>query len=82
MWGLSKANGRAVHPDLETMWDWPHTITTACALRQKYDSFLELPEMPPVEWWDYPDYIDRHVEKLYPSSKKSHYEVPLDDVDD
>lgn len=82
MFGLSKLQGRPIHPDLPHVFDWPHTIVTVCALRQKYDSFLELTEVPPEEWWDHADYIEKHIEKLYPGSKKkTHLDIQLADVD-
>jgi len=82
MWGLTKLHGRPIHPELQDMYDWPHTITAICAIRQKYDGFQELPEVPPVEHWDFPAIIDRHIEKIYPSSRKKNYEVDVTDVDD
>jgi hypothetical protein len=83
VWGFAKLTGRPIHPSLKEVYDWPHTITTVCALRQKYDGFLELSEPPPIEWWDFPRYIQLHLEKLYPNmkEKKQHLEIDLDDVE-
>lgn len=72
MWSLVKNTGNAIHKGLPVnIWEWPNTVTFAIALRQKYDSFLELPEVPPEEHWDFPDLITRHIEKIYPHMKKS-----------
>lgn len=52
-------------------------------LRMRYDSYQELPEMPPEEWWDYPQYINAHIEKLYPSIKKNNsVEVEVEEIED
>jgi AMMECR1 domain-containing protein len=48
----------------------------------RYDSYLELPEVPPEEWWDFPDLIRRHIEKVYPHTKSSSSaEIAVDDVE-
>lgn len=83
MFGLSKLQGRPIHPDLPHMHDWPHTISTVCALRQKYDSFQELLEVPPEEIWDFSFEIDKWIERLYPNSKKrTSLDIPVAEVDD
>lgn len=69
MWAIAKDTGTALHSSLKNVVDFPHTITSAIALRRRYDSFYELPEIPPEEWWDFPHLIRRHIDKLYPSSK-------------
>lgn len=68
---------------LGEIWDWPNTITYLIALRMKYDSFLELPEVPPEEHWDYPVYIKRHIEKIYPHTKtnKTSMEVDMEEIE-
>jgi hypothetical protein len=47
----------------------------------KYDSFLELSEVPPEEHWDFPHLIRQHIERLYPGMKKSSAEISTDDVE-
>ena len=71
MWRLTKNTSRPFHPDLADTWDWPNTVTFFVGLRMKYDSFLELSEVPPEEHWDFPHLIDKHIEKLYPHIKKA-----------
>jgi len=61
----------------------PNTISMLIKLRMRYDSYQELPEMPPEEWWDYPQYINAHIEKLYPSIKKNNsVEVEVEEIED
>jgi hypothetical protein len=81
LWSIVKTSGRPLHTSLTNVWDWPNTITTLIALRQRYDSFSELSEMPPEEWWDYPHLIRQHIEKLYPGLNKSSAEFSTDDVE-
>lgn len=82
MWAIAKATGRPLHPELgNDVWDWPHTITQVVALRQRYDSLQEMAEPPPEEWWDFPHLIRQHIEKLYPSSKKTAAEVDVTDIE-
>jgi len=51
------------------------------ALRQRYDSLMELSDVPPEEYWDYPALIRRHIENLYPGMNKSSADVSTDDVE-
>lgn len=81
MWGIVKNTGKPLHTDLIDIWDWPNTITYLVALRTKYDSFLELSEIPPEEYWDYPHKIRDWIERLYPGMKKSSAEFSTDDVE-
>ena len=82
LWGIIKKTGRSLHPDLEDVWNWPNTISYLIALRTKYDSFLELSEVPPEEHWDYPYLINRWIERLYPNSKnKSSAEVDISEIE-
>lgn len=81
MWNIAKSTGRPLHPSLGDMWEWPHTITYVVALRQRYDSYLELSEPIPEEWWDYPHKVRMHVEKLYPSKKKTSAEFELSELE-
>jgi len=88
MWNIAKTTGRPLHEDLLSVWDWPHTITYAVMLRQRYDSYLELIEPVPEEYWDYPQFVRAHVDKLYPSlsSNKSSTgttaTVDIEDIED
>lgn len=82
MWTVAELSGRPLHPDLIYPCDLPYSISNAIALYKKYQSFRELPEPMPEEWYDFPDYVDRHIEKIYPHTKKSSYEVNPEEVDD
>lgn len=82
MWNIAKRTGRPVHPMLETPWNVPYPIIHVISLRIKYDSYLELPEPVPEEYWDYPQYVRRHIEKLYPSKKQTTMEVSTTMVED
>lgn len=82
MWSIAELSGRPLTPELVYTYDLPHTLTAAIALYKKYQSFRELSEPVPEEWYDYPNMVERHMEKLYPSSKKSNYEIRVDEVDD
>lgn len=81
MWTIAKHTGRPLHPDLGDAWDWPHTITNVVALRQRYDSYQEMSEPPPEEWWDFPHLIRQHIDKLYPSHKKTTTDVEVTEVE-
>jgi hypothetical protein len=70
MWSIARSTGRPLHPDLVNMQEWPHTITTITALRQRYDSYAEFSEPLPQEHWDYPHLVRAHIDRMYPSSKK------------
>jgi hypothetical protein len=50
-------------------------------IRQRYDSYLELPESLPEEHWDFPYLVRRHIERVYPSSKKTQAEVDVSDIE-
>lgn len=76
-----KNTGRPLHADLVNVWDWPNTITYLIALRSKYDSFAELSEVPPEEYWDYPHLIRQHIEHLYPGMNKSSADVSVDEIE-
>jgi len=83
LWGIARNTGRPLWTDLEYASEWPHTLTHVVSLRQKYDSFLELSEPVPEEWWDIPHLVRRHIEKLYPSKKGSSVaEVNVSDIED
>jgi hypothetical protein len=63
------------------MQEWPHTVTTIVALRQRYDSFSEFSEPLPQEHWDYPHLVRAHIERMYPSaSKKTSHEVDFNSI--
>lgn len=82
LWSIVKNTSRPLHSDLTDIWDWPNTVTYLVALRQRYDSYLELSEVPPEEHWDFPRLIQLHIEKLYPSMKnKSSAEVDITDIE-
>ncbi len=83
MWSLAKNTGRHIHQTLPVnLWEWPNTVTLAIALRQKYDSFQELTEVPPEEHWDFPYLIKRWIERLYPHTKnKSGADIDIGDVE-
>jgi hypothetical protein len=49
------------------MQEWPHTITSIVALRQRYDTYAEFTEPLPQEHWDYPHLVRAHIERMYPS---------------
>jgi hypothetical protein len=83
LWSIVKTTGRPLHESLTEVWNWPNTITLFVALRQKYDSFMELSEVPPEEHWDYPRLIRQHIEKLYPGMRdKSTTDINLEEVED
>jgi len=49
----------------------------------RYDSYLEMIEVPPEEHWDFPRLIRQHVERIYPSVKnKTSADISVDDVED
>jgi hypothetical protein len=48
----------------------------------RYDSYQELIEVPPEEHWDFPKLIERHIERLYPSVKKTSADVSVDEVEE
>lgn len=81
MWNIAKSTGRPLHPSLPDVWEWPHTITYVVSLRQRYDSYLELSEPIPVEWWDYPGKVRMHIEKLYPSKKKTTHDIDFSSME-
>jgi hypothetical protein len=81
MWTIAKSSGRPLHPCLETPWNIPYTIAHVISLRIKYDSYLELPEPVPEEYWDYPHYVRSHIEKLYPHTKKTSLEIAPTEVE-
>jgi len=84
MWSIAKSTGRPLHSDFQDVYEWPHTLTYTVALRQRYDSYLELIEPLPEEFWDYPHLVRDHIERIYPSSKKgrSSAEVDAGDVEE
>lgn len=81
MWNIAKSTGRPLHPSLPDVWNWPYTITQAVHLRQRYDSYLELTEAVPEEHWDYPHLVRRHIERIYPSKKKTSGEIDVAEVE-
>lgn len=85
MWTIAQKTGRPLHPDLVYVFDLPNTITLALALRMRYDSYMELTEVPPEEYWDYPHLIRQWIDRLYPSRggeiKGSYAEVNLEDIE-
>jgi hypothetical protein len=81
MWNIAKSTGRPLHPSLPDVWDWPYTVAHAVMIRQRYDSYLELPESLPEEHWDFPYLVRRHIERVYPSSKKTQAEVDVSDIE-
>lgn len=82
-WTIAKKTGRPLHPDLEAVYDWPNTITYIVGVRMRYDSYLELMEVPREEIWDYPHLIREHIDKLYPKPKNSStIQVDAEDIDD
>lgn len=70
MWGYAKNAGRPLWYDLHTAKDLPHTITFAMSLRERYNSYLELSEPIPEEYWDHPHLCRSWINRLYPGSKK------------
>ena len=44
---------------------WPFTIIYAIALRRKYNGLLELPKVPPQEFWDDEEYIRSWIDTIY-----------------
>lgn len=83
MWSLAKQTNGKMHHNLPmNLWEWPNTVTLAIALRQKYDTFQELTEVPPEEYWDFPFLIRRWIERIYPHMKnKSGADINPDDVE-
>jgi len=52
------------------------------ACRVRYDSYAELPEQMPVEWYDHPRMVTQFIEKCYPhSKKKASVEIDINDVE-
>ncbi len=68
------------------MYDWPNTITLAIALRLRYDSYLELPEVPDESIWDFPWLIRQWIDRLYPNKGGEHHgsyaEVDSNDIEE
>lgn len=86
-WTIAQKTGRPLHSDLTAAYDWPNTITLAVALRLRYDSYLELPEVPPEEIWDYPRLMRQWINRLYPQSSGgevngSYAEINTSDIED
>lgn len=82
MWHVAKSSGRPLHPSLQNAIDWPFTVSQVMMLRQKYDSYLELSEPVPEEYWDHPHLVRRHIDKLYPSKKKTSADIDLATVEE
>lgn len=83
IWRTAKELNRPLDSELAELREWPNTITTAIALRMRYDGYAEFPEPLPVEHWDYPNMVEAHIEKMYPHMKnKTILEIPLDEIAD
>jgi hypothetical protein len=65
------------------MQEWPHTITTITALRQRYDSYSEFTEPLPQEHWDYPHLVRAHIDRMYPTrAGRSTHEIDSDSIEE
>lgn len=72
MWRIAKTTGQPLHPDLLFAYEYPHTISYALALRMRYDSYFELPKLPPMEIWDNTMEMEQWIDReCYPNREKS-----------
>lgn len=73
-----------MHHSLEGEDFWPNTITYAIFTRMRYNSYQELVEPLPEEFYDHPVAVKRHLDKIYPHRKQKSLDVPvqIDEVEE